>query len=173
MISLRSETTVQGVTAGQIIHFMLHCNDQKYRNWWPETHFRFHTINPEDGYVGSLVYFDELIGKRRLKFKAVIVNYIPDKSIQWQLKSGVLLPASVTLECQQTSNGLKITHTLRAGYNSAGRVFDPFIRIYLSKKFEQDLNEHAQYEFQRLSELLRQSGQGSLPKAPTSLKRIN
>ena len=157
MISLKSETTVQGVNGDQIIHFKLLCNDQRYHNWRPEAHFRFHTISAKEGYVGSLVYFDEMVGKRRLKFKAVIVSYLPGQSVKWQMKFGILLPASVTLDCQETSAGLQITHILRAGFNGAGRVLDPFIRLYLSRKFEAALNEHAQYEFQKLSELLQQS----------------
>ncbi len=154
MIRLATEVLVRGVTAIQVCEFMIECDDARYHAWWPEAHFKFHTVKREPGIVGSVVYFDERVGRRRLRFRAVVTEYVPERRIRWQMKAGVLLPAWLTLDLEETTRGLRIVHALSVGFREVGRVLDPLLRLYLSRRFEADLAEHAQTEFTKLAALL-------------------
>jgi hypothetical protein len=156
MIRLTTNVLVPGVSAAEVCHFMIYCDDARYHGWWPEAHFRFHTIERKPGNVGNLVYYDELVGKRRLRFRAVITEFVPNRRIVWQMKAWIPLPAWLSLEFRETPDGLFITHTLVAGFDQAGRLLDPLIRVYLNRQFEKDLDEHARTEFKKLALLLRQ-----------------
>ena len=133
---------------------MLNCTDEDYQNWWPGTHLAFHTTKRFPGDFGNLVYFDEYVGRRRLKFEGVLIKSIPGKEIVWQMKKVVRLPAWLVLELDDTDAGVVITHTIKAGFAGVGRLFDPFLRLFLTKDFEQDMEEHAQIEFTKLAEIL-------------------
>ncbi len=135
---------------------MLYCDDAQYRKWWPEAHFRFHTLEYKPGHIGNRVFFDELVGTRRLRFQAVITEYIPDRRIVWQMKQFINLPAWLSLEFEDTPEGLRITHKLSAGFEHAGRLLDPLIRCFFSPAFEQNLSQHALIEFTKLASMLRE-----------------
>jgi hypothetical protein len=66
----------------------------------------------------------------------------------------VRLPAWLVLDLEDTPDGLVVTHTMQAGYGNIGRILDPLLRLYLSKKFEKDMEAHAHYEFPKLAEML-------------------
>lgn len=40
------------------------------------------------------------------------------------------------------------------GYEGIGRVFDPVLRLYLSPKFAQAMDEHVRTEFPKLRDML-------------------
>ncbi len=105
--------------------------------------------------IGSLVYFDEYVGKHRLKFKGRITGYATGKAPRIQVGNRTALPAWLVLELQDRPDGVDIVHTVRAGYRGIGKMLDPLIRLYLSSEFEEALNQHAATEFPRLGDLLR------------------
>lgn len=156
MYTHKTNVHVENLSAHSLYEFMLHCTDEQYARWWPGTHLAFHTIKREPNDIGSLVYFDEMVGTRRLKYKAVVTEANPDRKITWQMKKLVRLPGYLTLELHDTDAGLDITHTLLIGYNNTlSRVLiDPLVRLYANKKYEADLAEHAETEFNKLAELL-------------------
>lgn len=156
MIELKTRVRVKNLSARDVYDFMIDCTDEKYKRWWPEMHFAFHTINRVgNNYLGDLVVFDEMVGKRRLTFKAVITEAVPGQKITWQMKKMLLLPALLSLNLEDTQDGVSISHSLIAGYDTAlGRILDPLIRLYLNTTFEEDLSIHANTEFKRLAELL-------------------
>ena len=154
MIKLVSEVNVQGIDGDEVLDFMLNCTDADYQEWWPGVHMAFHTIQRYPNQIGNIVYFDEYVGKTRLKFKGMITEYVPGRKVVWQMMMGVRLPASVTLECQQQADTLHLVHTLTVGFNRLGKVLDPLIRIYLSEDFCAELDEHARTEFPLLAALL-------------------
>ena len=151
MIQVNSEVFVKNVSGKQLIDFMLNCSNTEYQEWWPGVHFAFHTIKHETGYVGNVVFFDEIVGKRHLRFKAIVKDVISNEKIVWQMKMGVLLPAYVTLTCMGVADGLKITHCLSIGYEGFGKLIDPLLRLCISGKFLDDLREHANIEFPLLA----------------------
>jgi len=156
MYTHKTNVHVENLSAHSLYEFMLHCTDEQYARWWPGTHLAFHTIKREPNDIGSLVYFDEMVGTRRLKYKAVVTEASPDRKITWQMKKFVRLPGYLSLELRDTGAGVAIAHTLSIGYDSAfSRVFmDPLVRLYANKQYEADLAEHAETEFNKLAELL-------------------
>ena len=49
---------------------------------------------------------------------------------------------------------VRIVHTLNAGFSGVGKIFDPLLRIFISRNFERDLELHAKMEFPKLAETL-------------------
>jgi uncharacterized protein YndB with AHSA1/START domain len=140
---------------------MLHCTDEQYQAWWPGTHLAFHTVKGRPGQVGSVIYMDEYIGRRRLRMKGIVTEVVPGKRVVWQFKQIVRLPASLTLDAEDQVGGVTITHTIRAGFRGAGRILDPLLRLYFTAEFEQAMDEHARAEFPTLGAMLRNRARGS------------
>jgi hypothetical protein len=159
MITLKTEVQVKGIAGRAIFDFMMHCTDEHYQQWWPGTHRAFHTIQRLPGDVGNRVYFDEYVGKRRLKFAAIVVESIPDKKIVWQMEKILRLPAWLGLEFSDNHEGVSIAHTLKMGFSGPGNALDPLLGLFCSKRFAKDLEEHAHDEFTRLAEILAQKQQ--------------
>lgn len=154
MIELRTKVELGGISGSSVADFMLYCTDQDYQEWWPGTHLAFHTIKRFPGDLGNLVYFDEYLGGRRLRFKGVVVKHTPGREIVWQLKKGLRLPAWLVLELDDHDAGVTITHTIKVGLAGVGRFFDPLLRLFLNQEFEGDLVQHARTEFKELAKIL-------------------
>jgi len=155
MVVLQTRVSVEGITGKHVTDFFINCTDADYRKWWEGTHLEFHTISRTTDVIGSLVYFDEYVGKHRLRFKGRITDYAAGRCIEYRMVKGLPLPAWLVLEFQDRPDGVDIVHTVKAGYRGMGGILDPLIRLHLSDTFEKALNEHAQAEFSRLGDLLR------------------
>jgi hypothetical protein len=154
MIKSNVEVDLIGLKSQSVYNFMLICTDERYQSWWPGVHLAFHTIKHYPGNIGNLVYFDEYIGQQRIKFTAKIKELIPGSKLVYQLRFLVNLPAWMVLEFQDLPDGMKITHIFMLGYSGFGRVFDPLFRLFFSKNFQRDLEEHAETEFKLLAKIL-------------------
>ena len=154
MIKSNAELDLIGLKGHSVYKFMLGCTDERYQRWWPGVHLAFHTIKHYPGNIGNLVYFDEFIGKRRIKFTARISELISGKRVVYQLRFFVNLPAWIMLDFNDMPEGVKITHILRLGYPGFGRLFDPLLRLFFTKNFQKDLEEHAVAEFRLLAKIL-------------------
>ena len=154
MLTIQTEVTVKQITGQDIIDFMLNCTDADYEAWWSGTHLAFHTIRRYPGAIGNVVFFDEYVGKYRLKFKGWVTEIIPNKKIVWQMLKGVKLPAWLVLEFDDQPGCVRVVHTLKIGLDGLGRIFDPILRLYFSDAFIIALDEHAKKEFSLLGELL-------------------
>jgi len=155
VVVLQTRVFVVGVAGKQVTDFFVNCTDSDYQRWWEGTHLEFHTVNRTTEVIGSLVYFDEYVGKHRLKFKGRITNYAAGKHLEYRLAKGLSMPAWLVLEFQDRPDGVEIVHTIKAGYQGIGKMLDPLIRLYLSSLFEEALNKHADTEFSRLGSILR------------------
>ena len=154
MLALQTIVDVQGLSGRQVTGFLLNCDDEKYQKWWDGMHLQFHTIKRYPDDIGNVVYMDEYVGKRRLKMQAIVLKAVPGKEIVWQMKKGVRLPAWLALTVEDIEDSVRITHTLTAGFNGIGKVLDPLFRLYLSKEFEEAMDEHARIEFPKLREVV-------------------
>ena len=154
MLSIKTVVDVHGTTPRAILEFMLNCTDEDYQRWWPEEHLVFHTLKRYPGDIGNLVYFDEYVGKRRIKFRGIVTEVVPGARVVWQMKIGVKVPVWLILECVDILEGVRVIHSLNAGFSGVGKVLDPFLRIHLSRNFEKDLELHAKTEFPKLAALL-------------------
>lgn len=154
MITIESRVRVDGVRGVQITDFMLNPTDREYQAWWPGTHLAFHTVERHPNHVGSVVYMDEFVGKRRIQMMGIVTQAVPGKQIVWQLKKIVRLPVWLILVLEEDAAGVTLTHTIRAGFEGLGRLLDPLFRVYFSREFARAMDEHAQTEFPRLRDVL-------------------
>ena len=154
MIKFKTEINVKHTSGKAISEYFLNCTDEDYQKWWEGTHLSFHTIERHPNNLGNLVIFDEYIGGRRLKFIAKVIEIIPGRKLVWQMKKVISLPGWLTLEFEDTDDGVKITHILGAGLEGIGKIFDPLLKITFSKKFDKEMEYHAQIEFQKLAKIL-------------------
>jgi len=157
MISHVVELTVVNAKAEQFYNFMITPNNERYRAWWPEEHLQFYIVKRgDDKHLGDEVFYDEHLGeKRRLAFRAVVTTANFPNKIIWQMKkTGIRLPAYLSLELHDTADGLRIRHELRIGFAKAGCVLDPFIRLYANKSFLAALEKHCRIEWPKLADLL-------------------
>ena len=112
MVVLQTRVAVQGITGRHVTDFFINCADADYQRWWEGTHLQFHTINRAADIIGSLVYFDEYVGRHRLKFKGRITEYAAGKRIEYRMAKGLSLPAWLVLEFQDRPGGVDIVHTV-------------------------------------------------------------
>jgi hypothetical protein len=155
MLALRTRLRVDGIGASEIFEFLANPTDEAYQEWWPGIHLRFHVLERHGDHVGDVVYMDEYVGTRRLRMKGIVVEAVPGQRLVWQLKRAIRLPARLELELTDHAGGVAITHTTRAGFGGAGRILDPLLRLYFSKRFARALDEHVKTEFPLLRDLLR------------------
>lgn len=158
MLHIESRAYVEGIRGEQIVDFMLHCTDDTYRQWWPGTHFSLHTVESRPGHIGDVVFMDEMIGRRRLTMHAAVTELIPGRRIIWQFKQIVLLPAWLCLDLVDDGAGVMVIHTVRAGFNGAGKLLDPLLKLYFTDGFVQALDEHVRIEFPKLGVMLGDQG---------------
>lgn len=157
MLTFESRMTLTGVTGDDITAFMLECEDARYRSWWPGTHLAFHIVRPGPGHdhVGDVVWMDEFVGSRRLRMPADVVEAVPGERIVWHLRPWRLrLPVILTLEVRPDDAGVLLRHVLTAGWRGRLCVFDPLWRLYFTRSFARELDEHAHTEFPKLTDLL-------------------
>jgi hypothetical protein len=157
MITIESRLHVPGLRASEVLDFLLNCTDEEYRAWWPGTHLHLHALARRPDHIGSTYYMDEFVGRYRLRMTAVVCALVPGRRIAWQLKSGITLPAWLTLDLAHDDAGVAITHTIEAGFHSPGRLLDPILRLYLSQDFQRAMDEHVRTEFPKLRDLLRRA----------------
>ncbi len=154
MLTLRTRLRVDGITGKEIFDFLTNPNDQAYRQWWPGIHLQFHPLTRTGDHVGDVIYMDEYIGDRRVRMRGVVVEAVPDQKLVWRLRKVIDLPARLSLELTAVEDGVAITHTIEAGFRGPGRLLDPLIRLYFSRKFAAALDEHVNTEFPLLRDRL-------------------
>jgi len=154
MIAIKTQIYMDGVQGNKISDFLLNCTDEDYRKWWNGTHLQFHTIKRYPGNVGNIVFMDEFIGNRRVKMMGVVIRAVPGKEVVWQIKKIVKLPVWVLLKLEDREGGVKISHTIKAGFNGIGKILDPFLRMFFTREFAKAMDEHAMVEFPKLRDML-------------------
>lgn len=151
MLTIRSEVSVPDVTCRQITDFLLEPTDQTYQQWWPGTHLHFHIVRRgASDHRGDVVLMDEYVGHRRIRHTAVVTEALPGRRIVWRFGSRVRLPARLTLDLAERPEGVDVHHTISAGYSGLGRVLDPLLRLYFTRRFAAAMHDHVQREFRRL-----------------------
>ncbi|MGZ5390335.1 MAG: hypothetical protein ACXWD3_00370 [Mycobacterium sp.] len=160
MISLESEITVAGLTGRELTDFLLECDDERYRSWWPGTHLELHVLqHGGDDHVGDVVLMDEYVGSRRVRMVGDVIKAVPGELVVWQLRPGRLrLPIRLALQLQPIDDGVWLRHTITAGWSGVARVFDPLWRLYFSPSFAGAMDRHAHTEFPLMRDLLHRTG---------------
>jgi len=157
MIKHTVKLIVPKARAVQFYDFMIEPCSQRYSQWWPGEHLQFHIVkNGDENHLGDIVFMDEYLGKnRRLTGYAIVKTATRPNRIEWQMKkAGIRLPVVVELELSDSHEGVRLKHELRIGYSGAGRLLDPFIKLYFNKSYRKALEEHCKIEWFRLAEYL-------------------
>lgn len=154
MITIQSKVHVERIGGMPIFDFLINPTDSAYQQWWPGTHLAYHNLSYAPRNIGNVVYMDEYVGQRRVRMTGIVTEAEPGKKITWQLKKVIRLPIWLHLELKDDSQGVAITHTIRAGFGGIGRVLDAVLRLYFSETFAKAMDEHARIEFPKLGELL-------------------
>jgi len=157
MITHTVDLTVANARAEQFYDFMISPSDERYSAWWPGEHLQFHIVKHGDSnHIGDVVFMDECLGKNhRLVFHAVVITAKRPNEITWQMKkAGIRLPAKVTLELHDFSDGVKLKHELCIGFSGIGRILDPLIKLYFNHSFQSALDEHCKIEWNKLAGFL-------------------
>jgi hypothetical protein len=163
MLTFQTRIHVHGITAAEIFDFLADPDDESYRAWWPGTHLQFHIVARGDEHVGDVVFMDEYVGKRRLRMSAEVMEAVPTRKLEWQLRRGIKLPARLSLQLKDLDGGVEITHAVRVGSRRFGRVLDPVLGVVIPDGFARDLDEHVRTEFPLLRDLLRDRRSGGAP----------
>ncbi|KZS58073.1 hypothetical protein [Mycobacterium ostraviense] len=151
--------TVEGLTGHEVIDFLLNCEDDAYQSWWPGTHLELHVLKRGTGgdHVGDLVLMDEYVGSRHVRMVGDVVDVVPGERIVWQLRLGRLpLPVRLTLVLHTGEQGVRLRHTITAGWRGRGHWLDPLWRFYFSKSFAAAMDRHVHTEFPLMRNLLHQ-----------------
>lgn len=156
--------TVDGLTGRELTDFLLNCDDETYQAWWPGTHLELHVVKPgsDDDHVGDVVLMDEYIGSRRVRMVGEVIEAVAGQRIVWQFRQGgVRLPVRLTLELGPHERGVRLRHTITAGWSGRGRVLDPLWRLYFSKSFAGAMDRHVHTEFPLMRDLLHRAAADS------------
>ncbi len=157
MLVLQTTTYVPGLRGQEVYDFLTHPDDRSYQRWWLGTHLQLHLVGSGghgDGGVGSEIHMDEYIGTHRLRMNAVVTEAVPGRRLVMRMKRLVRLAATLTLEFVDDADGVRIVHTVCAGYAGIGRVLDPLLRQHFTPAFARDLDAHVHTEFAKLRDLL-------------------
>lgn len=154
MITIQSKIHVKRTSGMSIYNFLINPSDSAYQRWWPGVHLELHNLRRNPGNVGNIVYMDEYVGKRRLRMECIVTEAKPGKRITWQFRKVIPLPVWLYLELEDDERGVAVTHTIKAGFEGAGKILDVIFRVYLSDSFAKAMDEHARAEFPKLGELL-------------------
>lgn len=156
MLSITTSLRVDRLSGLDVTGFLSTCDDERYRQWWPGTHLQLHTVQGEPGQVGSLVFMDEYIGDERHRMTGEVMQISPGKKIVWQVRWWRLrLPVRLVLDLQDDDDGVRINHSIHAGYAGIGRILDPLFRSWFSPAFQAAMDAHVRTEFPKLRDLLR------------------
>lgn len=152
--------TVDGLTGQEITDFLLDCGDDIYHAWWPGTHLELHVLEHGSGddHVGDVVLMDEYVGSRRVRMVGEVLEAVAGKRIVWQFRPGGLrLPVRLTLALSDEERGVRLRHTITAGWSGRGRVLDLLWRLYFSRSFAGAMDRHVHTEFPLMRDLLRRA----------------
>jgi hypothetical protein len=159
MFSLVTRTHVAGLSGLEITDFLATCDDESFRRWWPGTHFHLHTVKGTPGTLGSVIFMDEMIGRRRVKVKCELVELLPGRKLVWQLRRPLFrLPVKLIFSLQDDGAGVQVEHAIEVGYAGAAAFLDPLLRPFFPPRFAADKDEHVRTELPKLRDLLRQEG---------------
>ena len=158
MFSLVTRTHVAGLSGLEITDFLATCDDEAFRRWWPGTHFHLHTVKGAPGTLGSIIFMDEMIGRKRVNVKCELVELVPGRKLVWQLRRPLFrLPVKLIFSLQDDGAGVQVEHSIEVGYAASGAFLDPLLRLFFSPRFAADKDEHVRTELPKLRDLLRES----------------
>lgn len=160
VLTLETEMTVEGLTGREITDFFSDLSDDTYRAWWPGTHLGTHVLKRGAGgnHVGDVGVMDEYVGSRHVRIGLEVKDWVPGERIVWQFRQGRLpLPVWLTLALSSGEHGVRLRHTITAGWSGRGRWLDPLWRLIFSRSYAGAMDRHVRTEFPLMRNLLHQA----------------
>ena len=155
MVKHTVELIVPNARAEQFYDVMINPCDSRYSEWWPGEHLQFHIVEKGDeNHLGDRVFVDERLGKKhRLTAQSVVITANRPHKIEWRGRK-LGMPVELELEFSDTDDGVRLKHEVRIGYLGVGRLFDPLIKLYFNKSFQNAIEEHCKTEWHKLVDYL-------------------
>jgi hypothetical protein len=153
MLTHRVNIKLKGVTIDSVYNFMCSLNLEKYQQWHFE-HNDFKMIKGRINKAGSILFFDEYVGKLRVRYRWKVFK-IKDKR-RIVLKAIHIIPVFLDISLSSVYNGLIVIHELRFGFKSpAFKPIDWLIETFIfTGKVQNEMKRHVIEEFKMLEEIL-------------------
>ncbi|RLB05604.1 MAG: hypothetical protein DRG50_06995 [Deltaproteobacteria bacterium] len=154
MISIVTKIRVKGKTPTQISDWLVNLDHDRYLSWHP-AHKDFRHIRKTENFVGSVIFFDEIINDVRMKGTWEVLEFQNGESVL--LKARAIFPAYMRLSAKKIGEDTEITNELLIGFSFGflGKIFDWFIKKFVfTERKVRALERHTKEEFERLEDII-------------------
>lgn len=154
MIRIITRIIVNGKSPLQVSRWLRTLNRKQYLQWH-QAHKDYKRIKMTRAFVGSIIYFDEIIEGFRIKFKWKVVK-LKDSELLI-LKACFFYPIFLHLSLKMINGNTVVSHELRIGFEFHGfeKFFDVPIKLFVfTDKIATALDKHAKEEFRNLEQLI-------------------
>ncbi len=150
-VIVTSTVNVNGKTANDIFAFIQHCDKDTYLRWHTE-HKDFRVIRKTDNFVGSKLYFKEIIKGFKVNYTWKVQHVEVGKYIE--LKANYLYPVYLILTFKDEMDGTFVQQDLIMGKKNQLFNVDWLIkRLIITPTVAQNLRNHFVEEFKNLEHL--------------------
>lgn len=158
MIQIITKIIVKGKSPQQIFDWLHNLNQERYLQWHP-AHKDYRLIRETKNLTGSIIYFDETFGGRRVNYKWELIKVKRNLPVlvEDKMKAKTLYPVYWHLSGEKINNDTKIIHKLMIGFSFKGleKIFDWFVRKFIfTERRIKTLERHATEEFKNLEKII-------------------
>jgi len=154
MINCKTVVNVKERSAEQVFDWIVKLNQERYLLWHPD-HIRYEVRKRNESYLGSVVYYEQEVGRSGENFHWQVVEVVENERILY--KAQFIYPIHLLLEMKDTEHGVEITHDLQLGYVGGiiSRLLDGIVKRFMFTEQDQKINdEHVKEEFKILEKLI-------------------
>ncbi len=155
MLKFVTKIKINGKSSLQISNWFRTLNRERYLQWHPD-HKDYKLIKTTPAFVGSIIYFDEIIKGFRINFKWEVIELRGNEMML--LKAIFFYPVYLQIFMKEINQDTKVSHELRIGFEFKGfeKVFDTMISLFIfTNKRAKALDHHAIEEFGNLELLIK------------------
>lgn len=143
--------TVNGKSPQELYEFMLNLDREKYLDWHKD-HKDFKIVKHDPQIIGSIFYFEEFIGKKKINYNWKIISLKQNEKMI--LKAEHFYDVTLELTFTKSNENTIVTHALRFGLGN--HFLDFFVRkMFLTDTFRKNMQQHAEEEFKTLEHLIK------------------
>ena len=151
-MKITSTVKVIGKNAHQIFSFIENCDKEKYQSWHVE-HKDFEIKKRTEDFIGSEIYFKEIIKGFKVNYTWKVEQVEREKMIQ--LKAKYFYPMYLTLTFKDEPDGVCVQQDLIMGRESQLIRLDWLIKKFiLTNEVSRNLQTHFTEEFKNLETLI-------------------
>lgn len=154
MIKIVTRIVVNGKSSLQISRWLRTLNRDRYLQWHQD-HKDYKRVKITRSFVGSVIYFEEVIEGFRIKFRWEVIELRKNELLV--MKACFFYPIYLQLSMKEINGNTEISHELRIGFvfHRFEKIFDGLIRLFVfTNKRAKALDRHATEEFRNLEQLI-------------------